>query len=264
MGAVVPAEKRELDPQVIRTALGQIATASAEAQRAAFTQLYLHYEPRVRFAVAKAVMRTRCKHRVADVRQDVWCRFATAKSNVLSYYDPQRGTFGSFISRLAYQQALKIAQSIRHKTHNTAQFETNDDDEADVEDPWTMEIYAQLIQAEFYDKLMERAEAALDDEERVMLHEIYFNGRSALSFAAARGINRNTIYKRHQRLKDKLHKFAAELLAHGPKSDDHPPHNPSLAAVVALIAASLAAPAMDGIDESGPLEWPGSSDDPDL
>lgn len=264
MGAVVPAHNQELDPKVIRTALGQTATASAADQRAAFTKLYLHYELRVRYSVAKAVMKTRCKHRAADVRQEVWCRFATAKNNVLNYYDPQRGTFGSFIGRLAYQQALQIAQSSGRKTRNMAQLETIEDEDADVEDPWTLQVYAKLIQTEFYDKLMERAADALDEEERVMLHEIYFNGRSALSFAAARGINKNTIYKRHQRLKDKLQKFATELLDHGLKSDDHPPHNPSLAAVVALIAASLAAPAMDGTDESGPLEWPGSSDDPDL
>ena len=211
------AHNPELDLQIIRTALGQIETASAEARRAAFTKLYLHYEPRVRYAVARAVMRAGCKHQAANVRQDVWCWFATAKSNVLSYYDPQRGSFGSFISRMAYQRALQIAQSDRRKTHNTDLFEILDDEHNNVEDPRDLEAYAKLVQTECYDKLMERATAALDDEERVMLHEIYFNGRSALSFAAARGINRNTIYKRHRRLKEKLRGI---LLETGPEVDE--------------------------------------------
>lgn len=203
----------ELDPQVIRTALGQDETASAGDQRNAFTKLYLHYEPRVRYAVAKAVMRTRSKQRAADIRQDVWFRFSTPKNSLLNYYDPEKGTFGSFISRLAYQQALSISQSIGRKTRNTVHFETIDSTEMDIENPWSMQTYTELIQTEFYNTLLERAAAGLDDEERTMLHELYFNGRSALSFAAAHSVDRNTVYKRFQQFKDKLQKFATEILA---------------------------------------------------
>ena len=229
----------ELDPQIIRTALGQNETASAEAQRAAFIKLYLHYEARVRYAVATAAMRTRCRHRAADIRQDVWYRLCTPKNNPLNYYDPERGTFGSFISRLTYHLVINIAQSsTRRKTQNVAQFETINDDEADVESPLTLQAYAELIQTEFYDKLMERAAAALDYEEHLILQEIYFGGRSVPSFAAARGINKNTIYKRHQRLKDKLYKFSTELLDEGTLTESDK-KRVSLGAISGSLALSL-------------------------
>lgn len=254
MGTVVPVPKRELDPQVIGTALGRDPEASAESQRSAFAHLYRHFEPRVRYAVAKAAMKARYKHAIADVRQEVWCRLARPRS-VLRYYDPERGTFGSFISRVAYQQALAIIHAELRKAGDTAQFDTFEEEEAENSDE--LQNDAKLIQSDFYHKLIARAAEELDEEERVMLHQIYFENRSAQAVAAARGINKNTIYKRHQRLKDKLRAMATELLDQL-EPDQRPPSS-TVAAIIALVSASLAAPVMDGTKGPSPSEP--SSDD---
>ncbi|MCA9705133.1 MAG: sigma-70 family RNA polymerase sigma factor [Myxococcales bacterium] len=249
----MPFPSSELDPRIIQCALGRDG-APLRLQQRAFALLHEHYEPAVRLAVGRAVMKLRyTPGAAADLRQEVWCRFAQPR-NVLRYFDPKRGSFGPFLSRVSYQQALTIIRQDRRHAGETAQSESYEDD---VEDPQMLEIIAQLIQTDFFDALVARARAELDSDERAMLELIYFHDRSALSVARELGINPNTIHKRHQRLKDKLRRWAEELLEQADPRRGKPLVAVLLAVLAILAAASGAlAPIDRGVD---PWSSPGAS-----
>lgn len=185
-------------------------------------------------------MNTAYQHRIDDLRQEVWCRFAEGKGGLLGYYDPERGSFGPFITRLAYQQALREVQTDRRQNIDGAATYTDD-----VEDTKMASLFAQLIQTDLYEKLMARAEADLNDNEKILLREIHVEGRSCLEVARRHDINQNTIYKQNQRLKDRLKEWADELLRSAPELRDPETPPPRSAAVVALIVAALASASIE-------------------
>ncbi len=231
MDGTVPSRKpQELDPETILTALG-MHSAPAEPSRSAFAKLYVHYEPRVRYAVGRAVARSGHRGTPEDIRQDVWCYFARPGRGVLRYYDPHRGPFGPFIQRLAYQRALVAIQQARPHPEQTALTTTF---EVEPEDPDTERAFARFLQSDYLDKLLEMAEADLDDNDRLLLREVYRNGRSCLAFAKEHNINNNTIYKRHERLKNKLKRWVTRL---DPTPSDPRTHS-TLAALLALVLAN--------------------------
>ena len=170
----------ELDTETILTALG-MNTEPGEPSRNAFAKLYVHYEPRVRYAVGRAIARTGHRGAPEDISQDVWCYFARPGRGVLRYYNPQRGPFGPFIQRLAYQRALVAIQHSRFSGEDTALTATFEDFPEDPEDPSTDQVFAQFIQSDYCERLLTLAETDLDDNDRLLLHEIYRNGRTCLA-----------------------------------------------------------------------------------
>lgn len=208
----MPADNQELDPQVIRTALGQDETAPVEARRAAFAELYLHYEPRVRHAVFAVLKKFGLGDLADGVCLKVWRRFLSSEKSVLSYYDPKRGAFSSFLSRIAYQQALQIMQSGHGGIRYTDQVEPIDDGANDR----NMKICVGHMPTELYTRLLKQAVAEHEDGEQEIMREVYFNGRSALAVAATRDINQNAILTIQRSIEDKLHSVVLET---GPKVD---------------------------------------------
>ena len=188
--------------------------------------------------MGRAAMNAGYRHRADDLRQEVWSRFIDPERTPLRYYKAERGPFGPFIRRLAYQQALAAIQVDRRQNVEGATTYTDD-----VEDPSVAGMFATMIQTDFYDQLMKRASEELDADEWLLLNGIYNEGLSAQKFARRHGINGNTIYKRHQRLRDRLRKWADQLLKYTRSEDfeDDEGSKPAAAAVMAVIVAALTA-----------------------
>ena len=253
MGTVVPSFKpQELDTETILTAL-EANSNPAESSRSALAKLYAHYESRVRYAVGRAIVRAGHRGSAEDVRQEVWCYFARPGRGVLRYYDPNRGSFGPFIQRLAYQRALVVIQHERRRTEHTA---TTDTFEDDMEDPNTDLVFASFLQSNYCGKLIKLAAKDFDDSDRLLLREVYGNGRSCLAIAKEQNINTNTIYKRHERLKNKLRRWVVQIDPHS--SDAH--SSSALAAFLALLIINAGVDP-EPVDETPPT--PSSSEDPD-
>lgn len=182
-------------------------------------------------------MNASVRHQIDDLRQEVWCRFIREGGGALRYYKSERGNFGPFLSRVAYQQALDIIRRIRRRTIDVT---SPDSFEEDIEDVEMGRLFAHYIQCDFFDELMRKAADGLDEIERALLDEIYLGeDGTCRSVARTRGINQNTIYKHHTRLKEKLARLADQLMESEEASDQPRPQPPTIAAVVALMLGSL-------------------------
>ncbi|MCH9681548.1 MAG: hypothetical protein K0V04_08955 [Deltaproteobacteria bacterium] len=229
---------RELDPDVIVVALSDALPGRAPRAKAAFSRLYAHYATRVRHAVARAAVATHYQHRIDELVQDVWYRFLDNDRRLLRYFDARRGPFGPFAARLAYQQALLVVQLDRRRGVPANHTHVAPDD---AEDHATSQFVAELIQSDFYEKLMARAELELDDKDHLLLREVYAGGRTCRAVAQAHDINENTLYKRHQRLKDRLRGWAEDLMQQRRSRSPAP----SLAVLIAVIVAGLTSLALE-------------------
>ncbi len=231
--------RQELDTQTILKALGGDAVGGGAGARAAFQRLYRHYDVRLRASVARAAISMNYRHRIDELHQDVWRRLLDNDRRLLRYFDPRRGPFGPFLTRLAYQQAL-AAVALDRRQSGPARDGGVAPDEA--VDHGSSQFVAQIIQSDFYAKLMARVEAELERGDRLILDHVYLGGRTCRAVALEYGINENTLYKRHQRLKQRLRAWAEELEQQG---GGPPTVRPPLALVVALIVAGLASLALE-------------------
>jgi RNA polymerase sigma factor (sigma-70 family) len=246
MRAKVSTVGRELDPEVVRQALHD---DGPEARRA-FERLYWHYEPQVRYSTISAARMADHRHDVDELCQEVWCRLVGRNRRLLRYYDPNRGSFGGFIRRLSFQQAINAIRS--DQRGSIAGKQALDADE--VEDERTSAIVAHLIQSELYDHLMRRAAATLDDIDRVLLREILLGQRPAVDVAAELGLTAARVYQRNTRLKLKLKRWSAELWGEPlPASPDGMEVSmPPLAVIVAAVLAGLVALERDQVAAKDP------------
>jgi len=238
MGRDVPIH-RELDADIIHQALWGDPPQSGRA----FVQIYEHYGERVRFAVAKAALRWRHIHRIDELRQEVWCRLLDRDRKLLRYYEPERGPFGTFLCRLAYQQG-RAAARVDRRQEAGGKREAYLEDE--VEDEQAEAFVAELAQRELYRKVLARAKAEVDTIDGVVLREVYLAGRSIADVASEYGVTADRLYKRNERLKKKLEAWGEELLASlGPVAADA---SSASTLVVVLILAGLAGLADAGVE----------------
>lgn len=245
MGRDVPTH-RELDADIIHQALWGDPPQSGRA----FVQIYEHYGERVRFAVAKAAMRWRHIHRIDELRQEVWCRLLDRDRKLLRYYEPERGPFGTFLCRLAYQQG-RAAARVDRRQEAGGKREAYLEDE--VEDEQAEAFVAELAQREIYRKVLARAKAEVDTIDGVVLREVHLAGRSIADVAGEYGVTADRLYKRNERLKKKLEAWGEELLtALGPAIAGADPSSASTVVVV-LILAGLA-----GLADASPADEPSS------
>lgn len=213
---------RELDTDVIMSAIHDSGWA--------FDRLFDHYEARVRCAAARAAQVTAYRDDVDDLTNEVWCRLLCNDRRLLAYFEPDRGPFGPFVARLAYQQALATIRWYRRQVPDVGLYDWDDGHE----DPRTSSFTAELIQSDLYTKLLRRAAAELSDNDRLLLREVHLNQRTCRAVAEELGLNEDTLYQRNQRLKRKLATMVEELLG---TAGTHPPL--VLALIPMLLGAAL-------------------------
>lgn len=224
-----PSKPKELDPEVVKQALW----GEGPAQRTALNQLYEHYEPRVRYAIARAANKMDFRHRADELRQEVWFRLLRRDRRLLRCYREGKGDLGPYISVIAYREALRAARVDRRQ--GAADPRTEPDE--DIEDHTASRFVADLIQSDLYRKLIARAQKELDELDWLVLQEVLINGRRGREVAAEHGIKEQRLYKRKERLSKKLRAWAEELLETQTSEESHPT---PLATVVALLMVSLA------------------------
>ncbi|MCA9704493.1 MAG: sigma-70 family RNA polymerase sigma factor [Myxococcales bacterium] len=191
---------RELDPKVIQEAI-------VNGARSAFVALYHHYEGKVRYGVAQAVLKSGRKADIEELLQEIWCRLMSNDRRLLSYYDPERGRFGPFIGWVAYQQTLYVLNLQCNKTQDERLPRGGDlmmDDHAS-------RFAAEVIQSDLVQKLLDQVDAELDEPDRVLLREHYLADKTLREVANGLGVCENTIYQRNHRLKKKLLRIGEQL-----------------------------------------------------
>jgi len=230
----VSTHREELDADVIQEALWGQSPGSGRA----FARLYRHYEALVRYSVARAAHRTGHFHRVDELRQDVWARMLAKDRKLLRYYKPESGPMGSFIARIAYQQGLHAA--IRERRKSGGDMRQVDVSPEWLEDEGASQFIADFAQSDVYRKLMERANAELDDLDRLVLREVHLNQRRCSDLALECGLNVQALYKRNERLKKRLVAWGEQLLGRANRSEDD--MSASTVLVVLLLAGLGAQP----------------------
>lgn len=214
--------RRELDTDVISRAI--------RGSSQAFDRLFDCYHDRVRYSAARAARVSGYRDDIDDLAHEVWCRLLRNDRRLLGYFDAERGPFGPFIGTLAYQQALATIRWYRRQVPDTG-LHGGDDEQADQR---TSSFAADLIQSDFYTKLLRRADGELGESDRLLLREIHLNQRTCRAVAQELGLNENTIYKRNERLKKKLATIVGELMGTNGR-----PSAPSLALLSMLLGATL-------------------------
>ncbi|MEM9456478.1 MAG: sigma-70 family RNA polymerase sigma factor [Myxococcota bacterium] len=190
----------ELDFEIIQQAI-------VDGSRRAFIDIYRHYEGKVRYGVARAALKSGRSQDMEDLIQEVWCRMMGNQRRVLSYYDPDRGRFGPYISWVAYQQALYV---IRRERRKAPVDELPSEDEA-LLDEGSIHFVAQVIQSDLFQRLLAKVDTELAVEDRVLLREHYLAERTLREIAVELGVTEDTIYQRNRRLKKRLLRIGAQL-----------------------------------------------------
>lgn len=202
----------ELDFEIIQQAV-------VDGSRRAFIDLYQHYEGKVRYGVARAALKSGRSQDVDDLIQEVWCRIMGNQRRVLTYYDPDRGRFGPYISWVAYQQALYV---IRRERRKAPVDELPSEDEA-LLDEGSTHFVAQVIQSDLFQRLLAKVDAELAVEDRVLLREHYLGERTLREIAVELGVTEDTIYQRNRRLKKRLLRIGAQLKPRQPRTGPNAP-----------------------------------------
>lgn len=230
MSAAPRSKSEELDDGIVLKALrGKDASA-----RRAMSQLYDFYSPSVNYGVGWACRASAYFDDVDDIRQEVWRRLLDRGAKLVGYYDPKRGKLGSFIRTLAYQQALAAIYAQRRQSPAAAKRTLEPED---IKDSKTSQFVAEMIQSDFFRRLMERAREELEELDLLLLREIRLKGRKMAVVAAELGESKGALYKRNERLKDKLALLARDLLDGAPPPDAS--NDRALAGVLTGIVAAL-------------------------
>lgn len=231
----------ELDADIIHEALWGEPPSAGHA----FCRLYEHYELRVRNAVARAAHHTGYHHRIEELRQDVWVRLLERDRKLLRYYKPESGPLGSFLGRLAYQQAITTVRRDRRQMASdpfVSPIVLSRTD--DIPDDDALCFVANLVQSDIYRKLMALAMEELEDLDLLVIREIYVGRRLFRDVAAEHDLKPERLYKRNERLKKKLVAWSDQLLGYADESGVFPAEASaaSSALLVALILGGLAFP----------------------
>ncbi|MEM9456766.1 MAG: sigma-70 family RNA polymerase sigma factor [Myxococcota bacterium] len=201
--------QQELPAETIHEALwGELP-----GSRRAFARLYDYYEPAVRYGVARAAQHARYSHRIEELQQEVWVCLLARDRKLLRYYRSECGPLGAFLNRVAYQQALNAIRRDRRQLVGNSYDEVVERVFAEeVADEEALAFVAHLSQSDVYRKLLARAYAELDDLDRLMIREVYQGQRRFSDIAREVGVAPNRLYKRNQRLRERLVMWCNELL----------------------------------------------------
>ena len=172
----------------------QMIQAARKGQAQGYKFLMNRYGRQVQLLVAQMVTDMRD---VEELTQDVFVR----AFEHLSDYDPERASFGTWLSRIAHNIALNHLRSRGYEplSLNEEQYSPPDvpvwaqDDEATDE----------AVQLTLLDKAIE----SLRPEERSLLHLRYYEGQSLGQIAEVMEVQAGPLASRLQRIRQKLGKI---------------------------------------------------------
>lgn len=208
--------------------------AALDGDAAAFRRFYLHYDPTVRWAVGLRVYRWReLVPLYEDVVQEVWASLVRRDCKVLRYYKQGRDVpFSRFLAFVATRLGWRLAK--KHLRHPDVELV----EVPDVPEDEELGLVARMLSEDFLAQLLVRARERLDATDFALLEGYYVEGEAFRDIAQRLGINENTAYQRHRRLRKKLADLLEELLGPRPRS---------AAELVAMLVATLSLLAGDGL-----------------
>lgn len=176
-----------------------VLQAALRGSPSAMSRLHHHYRPRVRRAVER-VARVRGRgDDIEELCQETWCRLLANEARLLRYFDPVRGGFGAFVSRLARQQAARaIRAELRHRRERVELGEGGIDRlQADAG-------ALELTRAVLAQQLRHHARGCLHPHDQALLLRCHVGDLPLGELALELGVSRHALYKRNQRLPAKL------------------------------------------------------------
>lgn len=187
--------------------------AALDGDAAAFRRFYLHYDPTVRWAVGLRVYRWReLVPLYEDVVQEVWASLVRRDCKVLRYYTQGRDVpFSRFLAFVATRLGWRLAK--KHLRHPDVELV----EVPDVPEDEELGLVARMLSEDFLAQLLARARECLDDTDFALLQGYYVDGESLREIAQRLGINENTAYQRHGRLRKKLVNQLEVLLGQRPR-----------------------------------------------
>ncbi len=196
-----------------------------------FVRLHDRYDPLVRWAVGRRVMRwpELCSS-FDDIVQDVWLQLLRHRRRRWLGYDPDRGiAFGAFLALIAGRYGWKLAKRrLRHPLEPLR-------DELDDED-WDFTLA--LVRSDVLQRLAEQVEA-LDERSRRFFHGHYVEGRLIKDVGRELGLSDNTAHVFKLRLEKKLAAMARALLGEEPDAGPQGGSSRRLVVVTVLALAAL-------------------------
>ena len=162
-------------------------TAAQQEQTEGYKYLMDRYARQVQLLVAQMVPDARD---VEELTQDAFVRaFAHLKD-----FEPERGSFSTWLSRIAYNTALN---HLRGRSFEPLPLKEEHFAPTDEQDDEEMDRFSLL------DKAIDR----LRPEERTLLHLRYYEGRSLGEIAEVTEVAVGPLAKRLQRIRQKLSKL---------------------------------------------------------
>ncbi len=187
--------------------------AALDGDVAAFRRLYLHYDPTVRWAVGVRVYRwPDLIGHYEDLVQEVWAYLVARQYKTLRYYKREGGVpFWRFVAIVSARHGWRLAKRhLRRSEIEIAEVPDIPEDEA-------LSLVARMLSDDFVARLLARARERLDATDLALLEGHYMNGEAFRDVAHRLGIQENTAYQRHRRLRRKLAALLEGLLGERPR-----------------------------------------------
>lgn len=203
-----------------------IRVPTQSGARDAFAKLYRHYEPRVQRAVVYAGLKTgylrdpKRLERRDDLAQEVWTRFLE-KPEILQWYQPDKGAFGGFIRKVAYQQAL-------YCLHRRGWTWTHVGSDLFIDES-TMDVALKWIQSDLFARFIAVAREQLDERDMMLILEHHLCGETLRALAAKYECSEDGLQRRNKRLLTKLDRIIDGL-------HQQPPLGPTIAILLLFLA----------------------------
>lgn len=181
----------------------RIATALA-GDRAALTELYRCYGPRVRAAVAQRIVhRGELVPVFEDLLAEVWARLLADGCQRLRSYDRTRGPFGYFVQ----MRALSVADDVIAKhLRRTRSIEPGD---PYVELQSGEDLERRVVHRERLERLATLVRSRFGDEDQRLFEAVLVGGRKPGDVAEDLGVKRESVERRLRRLIERLKQLIA-------------------------------------------------------
>ncbi|MCA9655591.1 MAG: sigma-70 family RNA polymerase sigma factor [Myxococcales bacterium] len=186
--------RARLPPRGAPLALDEEIDDALAGCAAPLQRLCAYFQPQVLEIAVRAVARGRIDVDPRDVAQEIWCRLLHDGRRRLRYFCPGRGAFGPFLRSLARQQAVAILREARrraavpahvHDDHPRASLATVDD--------------RLLIQ-----RALDSVRPPPGRVEQALLLEVVVGTATVRQLARRLGLSDAALYKRQQRLQERL------------------------------------------------------------
>ena len=197
---------------------------------AAFRELYRTYLPDLRRGVRAFLHKCpRLRPQEEEIVSRAWVRLLARQRKLLRAYDPQRASFGYFMSMVGANTAWQVATLKPRPSHA---WQDAHEDQLVAELPGGIDVEAIIADRELLAKLHDKVRQALSDRELRLLEDVIVWQRPGSEVANELGIGVEALWAATSRLRKKLDGIVNSMTEQAQE-----PRRPSTSAVEALLVA---------------------------